>query len=223
MAYRDDENALQEKKADIEARLSHIEAQRRELADLSKEEADLGRELVDVQRRLDEKRRLPLLSRVEVAAPCPADWDVMVGDDRARFCSSCEKHVYNLSALTTQEAEQLIREKEGDLCVRYFQRKDGTVMTADCPVGVRRRRVRRFVSLVAVGAGAVAAGASFGMGAERTMGAMRVMPAPPRIDTAPQHELMGVVTPEQFLLREEAASREAEAKAAARKKATEEP
>jgi hypothetical protein len=43
--------------------------------------------------------------------------------------------------------------------VRFYQRADGTVLTADCPVGVRRKRVRRGV-LVAAGAGALAAAAA---------------------------------------------------------------
>ncbi|MDI1430700.1 hypothetical protein [Polyangium sorediatum] len=203
MAYRDDEHALEIKKAEIEARLAQIEAQQRELEGLSREGADLGKELVDVTRRLDEKRRLPLLSRVEVAAPCSADWASMVGDDRARFCTSCEKNVYNLSAMTAQEAEQLIRSKEGNLCVRYFQRKDGTVMTSDCPVGVRRRRVRRVLSVVAVGVGAVgAAWAGLGMRVERAMGQMQLAP-----ERHTARVTMGELTPEQFLVHDDTAGK----------------
>ncbi|MDI1482341.1 hypothetical protein [Polyangium sp. y55x31] len=208
MAYRDDEHALQTKKAEIEGRLQQIEAQRRELEDLTREEADLGKELADVNRRLEEKRRLPLLSRVEVAAPCPADWASMVGDDRTRFCPSCEKNVYNLSALTAQEAEQLIREKEGNLCVRYFQRKDGTVMTDDCPVGVRRRRVRRSVAAAAVTVGAVGAGvAGLMAGAQfvRDYDTLLLDYAPERKGRTP--EVMGELTQEQFLMRDEMAGK----------------
>ncbi len=47
----------------------------------------------------------------------------MSGDERTRFCTDCSKHVYNLSAMTTAEAEELILEKEGHLCVRYYKRK----------------------------------------------------------------------------------------------------
>ena len=49
------------------------------------------------------------------------------------------------------EAEELIRQKEGHLCMRFYQRADGTVMTADCPIGLRawRRRVRTMVALAA--------------------------------------------------------------------------
>ncbi|MDI3285064.1 hypothetical protein [Polyangium sp. 15x6] len=219
MAYRDDEFALQTKKAEIEGRLAQIEVQRRELEGLSREEADLGKELADVKRRLEERRRLPLLSRVEVAAPCHADWDKMVGDDRTRFCPSCEKKVYNLSAMTTQEAEQLIHEKGGNLCAKFYRRKDGTVMTADCPEGVRSRRARRFLAVLAVGAGAV--GASMGMPVDRRMGGIGLAPERPRMHAG--SDVLGQLTQEQYLMHEARAAEEAEAakKAALRAKALE--
>jgi hypothetical protein len=66
----------------------------------------------------------------------------MAGSECARFCTSCGLNVYNLSAMTREEAEALILQKEGRLCVRFFQRDDGTVMTTDCPVGVRAWYVR---------------------------------------------------------------------------------
>lgn len=75
------------------------------------------------------------LESVSVASPCHADWDAMRGDERSRFCPSCVKNVYNLSAMTTSEARSLIAEKEGELCIRFFQREDGTMLTGDCPVG----------------------------------------------------------------------------------------
>lgn len=75
------------------------------------------------------------LDAVSVASPCHADWDAMRGDERARFCPSCAKNVYNLSAMTGAEAQSLIAEKEGELCIRFFQREDGTMLTRDCPVG----------------------------------------------------------------------------------------
>ena len=78
------------------------------------------------------------LEAISVASPCSADWNAMTGDERSRFCGVCAKNVYNLSALTRAQAETLIAEKEGDLCVRYFQRADGTMLTADCPIGLLR-------------------------------------------------------------------------------------
>jgi hypothetical protein len=81
----------------------------------------------------------------------------MVGDERVRFCRKCSKNVYNLSAMSRAEAEDLVRGKEGNLCARMVQRSDGTVMTADCPVGVRRKRVRRAAATVVSG-GLIASG-----------------------------------------------------------------
>ena len=86
-----------------------------------------------------------LLGRVRVAAPCPASWAEMEGDERVRFCRLCRLNVYNLSEMTRAEAEALLARTEGRLCARLYRRADGTVITKDCPVGLRalRRRVRR--------------------------------------------------------------------------------
>jgi hypothetical protein len=76
-----------------------------------------------------------LLANIKIASPCSARWSQMAGDDRARFCAQCQKHVYNLSNLTADEAAALIREREGKLCARFYQRADGMVLTSDCPIG----------------------------------------------------------------------------------------
>jgi hypothetical protein len=85
------------------------------------------------------------LSHVKIAAPCTADWDRMFSfeNDRVRFCSQCNLNVYNLSAMTRDEAAALIYRTEGRLCVRFHRRSDGTVLTQNCPVGLRaiKRRV----------------------------------------------------------------------------------
>jgi hypothetical protein len=101
------------------------------------------------------KTSLDLLNNISVALPCSADWDEMTGDHQVRFCGHCEKNVYNLSALTTEQAISLIREKEGRLCTRFFRREDGTMLTADCPVGIhhRIRRKRRLATFAASLAG----------------------------------------------------------------------
>src|SRR5712691_4728567 len=88
------------------------------------------------------KRFTSPLRNVRVASPCPADWDRMIGGDRARFCGQCELNVYNLSSMSTLEAESLIARTEGRLCVRYYRRRDGSIITQDCPVGLRRLKQR---------------------------------------------------------------------------------
>lgn len=89
-----------------------------------------------------------ILAGMKVAAPCAVSWDSMEGDERARFCGQCEKNVYNISEMSSREAVNLVREKEGRLCVRFYRRADGTVMTDNCPVGLRR--IRNLLRLVAV-------------------------------------------------------------------------
>jgi hypothetical protein len=82
------------------------------------------------------------LESIQIASPCDAVWERMQGTERARFCGECQHHVYNLSALTRREAEELIQRTEGRLCVRLYRREDGTVLTQDCPVGLRAARRR---------------------------------------------------------------------------------
>ncbi len=92
------------------------------------------------------------LEIVRIARPCPAHWEEMAGDDRVRFCGLCKKNVYNLSAMSREAAEQLIEERQGQLCALLYRRADGTVLTSDCPVGARAyaaRIVRRIAASLA--------------------------------------------------------------------------
>lgn len=80
-----------------------------------------------------------LLDGISIASPCTADWNQMQGDDRRRFCASCKLHVHDLSGMTANEALALLQKGEGRTCVRFFRRADGTVLTRDCPVGLRQK------------------------------------------------------------------------------------
>src|ERR1700733_12947719 len=106
------------------------------------------------------RNALELLGSIQIASPCSAQWEEMTGDEQSRFCSHCDKHVFNLSALTAEAALQLIREKEGTLCGRFYRRADGALLTADCPVGIHHR-VRRKCRL-AILTGSLAGLLSFG-------------------------------------------------------------
>ena len=87
------------------------------------------------------------LDCVSVAAECPADWNQMMGSERVRFCDQCNCHVYNLSGMSKKTAEALLVSTEEHLCIRYYRRADGTILTQNCPVGLRaiKRKVRRAV------------------------------------------------------------------------------
>jgi hypothetical protein len=56
----------------------------------------------------------------------------MRGDARVRHCTHCDRKVYNLSDMSDGEARAFLRENEGRECVRFYQRRDGTLMTRDC-------------------------------------------------------------------------------------------
>lgn len=92
------------------------------------------------------------LEHINVASPCPASWEAMSGDDRSRNCAQCDRSVYNIAGLSRKEASDLIQNREGRMCVRLHRRSDGTVITSDCPKGLRAYRLR-----VAKYAGAVLA------------------------------------------------------------------
>lgn len=85
------------------------------------------------------------LDQIRVATPCSVSWESMTGGDRVRFCSLCQLNVYNFGELTQREVEALLRTTEGRICGRLYRRTDGTVITRDCPVGLRaiRRKTAR--------------------------------------------------------------------------------
>lgn len=94
------------------------------------------------------------LSNIKIASPCSADWDEMIGNERKRFCGDCKLNVYNISEMSRTEAENLLLNSENRLCVRFYRRADGTILTKDCPVGWQaiQQRISKtataFVSLV---------------------------------------------------------------------------
>ncbi len=94
------------------------------------------------------------LNNVKVASPCSQDWNAMIGNERKRYCGDCKLNVYNLSGMSRTEAENLLSNSEGRLCVRFYRRADGSVLTQDCPVGWRavKQRVSKtataFASLI---------------------------------------------------------------------------
>lgn len=165
---------------------------RNEIETLEARKRVLESELESIEGRIKERRRLPMLDQLRVATPCPAKWDDMVGDERKRFCLSCDKNVFNISALTREEAEQFLLQNTGvEVCVRYYQRADGTIMTSDCGVGVARKR-RRKVALAVAGAGALAFGALSYWRESQVMGKMEMTGAtlpspPPTLDPAPEN------------------------------------
>jgi len=82
-----------------------------------------------------------------VEKPCDADWQSMrpapEAGASARFCEHCQKSVHDLSALTEQEAAEVLARPEAP-CVRYTSRPDGTIVHARS-----RRRLSALAGLLA--------------------------------------------------------------------------
>jgi hypothetical protein len=118
---------------------------------------------------------LPILENVRVATPCTASWEDMKGDEKTRFCGQCKLNVHNFSAMTEQEIVRLVTDSKGRICGRLFRRADGTMITKDCPVGLRA--LRRKVARVCRNVGAAVLSA-FGLAAGLRSSAVGGGPAP---------------------------------------------
>ncbi len=96
------------------------------------------------------------LDGVKIASPCDANWNEMRGNERKKYCAMCKLNVYNLSEMTQTEAENFLINSEGRVCVKFYRRNDGTVLTKDCPVGwqaVKKRVSRTAKAFVSICAG----------------------------------------------------------------------
>jgi hypothetical protein len=100
------------------------------------------------------------LDVIQVEQPCPKSWEAMAGDERSRFCQGCGRHVVNLSAMTRSEAERVVCEAAGRLCVRFERSEAGVIQTLEYqPTTGRRGRGWKFWTVLsaclAAGVGAV--------------------------------------------------------------------
>ena len=107
------------------------------------------------------------LKNIQIASPCKMNWNDMArtSEEAKRFCGDCRKHVFSIDQLSAKEAHQLIQSASANnssVCVRLFKRADGTIITDDCPVGLRRirnawRRLRTSVASILLLLGALPA------------------------------------------------------------------
>jgi hypothetical protein len=99
------------------------------------------------------------LTQVRIAEPCPRSFADMTGTDQTRFCQHCDKHVHNLSAMTQDEAQRLVCESAGRLCVAFYPNADGSPQTLEYrPIPKKRRWGWKFTTMIGC-VGALAAGA----------------------------------------------------------------
>lgn len=148
---------------------------------------------------MDERKSFIALEDIHIATPCHAAWDKMTGSDQARFCQTCAKKVYNLSDMSRSEAEALLSAKSELPCVKFYQREDGTIITDDCPVGLRF--VRRPVQWLSRAAMAVAAACLAVIGGRSGLNAAQANEAKPapkehhKVAPPKNIPLMGIVAP----------------------------
>ncbi|MFA6210221.1 MAG: hypothetical protein WCT03_16960 [Candidatus Obscuribacterales bacterium] len=96
------------------------------------------------------------MKNIMIASPCTVDWNTMDGDDHVRVCGACKHNVYDTSKLTSKEIIDLMA-RDSNACLKIYRRADGTLLTEDCPFGLRTiRRGARKVSKIAASLWALA-------------------------------------------------------------------
>jgi len=118
----------------------------------------------------------------------------MTGDDRTRHCAECNLNVYNFAAMTGFEIAELLANRQGRrVCARIYRRADGTMITQDCPKGLRMviRRVSR------VAGAAFAAAMSLSFAAAQTPSSASALQQQKEGDSAPTGEISFTVVDPQ--------------------------
>ena len=95
------------------------------------------------------------LDNLMIAAPCNVGWENMTGTGAVRHCYECKLNVYDISEMTSSEAEALLRSdvmNAGRACVSFYRRADGTILTKDCPQGLAKVRATAQKALRAIAA-----------------------------------------------------------------------
>jgi len=94
------------------------------------------------------------LDSIEVSAPCPKNWNEMIGNDKTRLCRHCDKDIYNISAMTRKEARKLVAKSADNICVRMARTPDGKIQTL-------KRQLHQITRQAPIAAGVLSASLSF--------------------------------------------------------------
>ncbi len=92
----------------------------------------------------------PIPPACHIAKPCPKLWSDLVGDDKRRFCSQCQLHVHDLSAMQETERAEFLSAQTGSVCITYELAEDGSIATP-----VRAGKLRRMWEKTRLSAAAV--------------------------------------------------------------------
>ncbi len=89
---------------------------------------------------------------VKVSSACSSSWDAMSGTSEKKFCSECNKHVYDFSQLSRREADAIMEASRGNLCARITRTEDGRILSKDpipvLPVKIQSRRTSHAANLL---------------------------------------------------------------------------
>jgi hypothetical protein len=80
--------------------------------------------------------------KVFIASPCGISWEQMDGDDCVRNCRKCKSPIYNLPLNDRGRIARIISSTEGKLPSCLYYRRDGKLMSSDCPIGKKQLRDR---------------------------------------------------------------------------------
>jgi hypothetical protein len=120
-------------------------------------------------------KRANLLDQINVASPCSADWDSMIGNEQARFCQHCSLFVHDLSKITRKDVVKLVASSKGKLCIRYYRRLDGVVHTATHAQPLTQ--IKRRLSRIAAGAFSATLSLASGVAAQSPQPMSRNLPS----------------------------------------------
>src|SRR5579872_160274 len=93
--------------------------------------------------------------QMTIAKPCRESWDAMAGTDTKRFCTACDRSVYDLSVLTRRQAADLLDKNAGKVCGRVNYDERGKQVFAQ-----ERNGIERLMQISVLGASAVASAAA---------------------------------------------------------------
>ncbi len=75
-------------------------------------------------------KKLNHLRQIEIANPCPENWDEMAGDEQRRFCAGCGCFVHNISEMPAEGAEALLSQSN-KVCTRITVDAKRGILTRD--------------------------------------------------------------------------------------------
>lgn len=79
---------------------------------------------------------------------CPFSWTDDSTTDRFKYCSKCQRTIYNFEGIEIADAEKLIFTRENLKKFKLYKRPDGKFMTSNCPEA--NKRTQRIVGVVAI-------------------------------------------------------------------------